>query len=193
MNSPPEPPSSPAQNTVERRGLWWGSGGGRWHCHLDRWAGNVLLQVGRSGCWVRVHVREAAAPIACRNLLIGAASITARGHIAPMGVVGGVLAHRMVGVSGWKDVQLPTVLSAALAHSQGNNIDDGECNQNTDQHQQGNAPARNPRLERGRGREGHISHTNTRDVQVISGSFFAVFKLCLHLVGISGTISEGQS
>lgn len=84
-----------------------------------------------------------------------------QGHIAPMGVVGGVLAHRMVGVSGWKDVQLPTVLSAALAHSQGNNIDDGECNQNTDQHQQGNAPARNPRLERGRGREGHISHTNT--------------------------------
>lgn len=53
------------------------------------------------------------------HLLIGAASITARGHIAPMGVVGGVLAHRMVGVSGWKDVQLPTVLSAALAHSLG--------------------------------------------------------------------------
>lgn len=33
-----------------------------------------------------------------------------------MGVVGGVLAHRVIGVAGWEDVQLPTVLSAALTH-----------------------------------------------------------------------------
>lgn len=108
------------------------------------------LQVGRSGCWVRV--REAAATIACGNLLIRATFGT-RGHIASMGVVGGVLAHRMVGISGWEDVQLPTALSAALTHSQGDEIDDGQRNQNTDQHQQGNAPARHPRPRPGRGRK----------------------------------------
>lgn len=97
-----------------------------------------------------------------------------------MGMVGGVLAHRMVSISGWKDVQLPTVLSATLTHSlgtqevmgamefllveglrrgwrlstyQGNEIDDGQRNQHTDQHQQGNAPARYPRPRLGRGRK----------------------------------------
>lgn len=114
-------------------------------------AGTVPLQVGRSGCCVRV--REAAATIACRNLLIRATFGTARGHIAPVGMVGGVLAHRMVSISGWKDVQLPTVLSATLTHSQGNEIDDGQRNQHTDQHQQGNAPARYPRPRLGRGRK----------------------------------------
>lgn len=110
---------------------------------------NMPLQVGRSGCQVRV--RETAATVACRNLLVRFG--TTRGHIAPMGVVGGVLAHRMVGVSCWKDVQLPTVLSAAPTHSQGHEIDGGECNQNTYQHQQGDAPAGYPRSRPDKGRK----------------------------------------
>lgn len=109
------------------------------------------LQVGRSGCQVRV--RETAATVSCRNLLIRAPFSTTRGHIAPVGVVGGVLAHRMVGVSGWKDVQMPTVLSAALTHSQGHEIDNGQRNQDTDQRQQGDAPARYPRPRPGRERK----------------------------------------
>jgi hypothetical protein len=36
-----------------------------------------------------------------------------------MGVVGRVFTHRMIGVPGGKDVQLPVVLSAALTHSLG--------------------------------------------------------------------------
>lgn len=36
-----------------------------------------------------------------------------------MGVVGGIFTHRMVGVLGWKDVQLPVALAAALAHCLG--------------------------------------------------------------------------
>lgn len=75
-----------------------------------------------------------------------------------MGVVGGIFTHRMVGVLGWKDVQLPIALSAALAHCQGNEIDDGQSNQNTDQHQQGNAPTWYSRPRLGRGRELHLIH-----------------------------------
>lgn len=33
-----------------------------------------------------------------------------------MSVVGGIFTHRMVGVLGGKDVQMPIVLSAALTH-----------------------------------------------------------------------------
>lgn len=36
-----------------------------------------------------------------------------------MGVVGGVLAHRMVGIQGRKDVQPLTSLSSALTHNLG--------------------------------------------------------------------------
>lgn len=36
-----------------------------------------------------------------------------------MSVVGGIFTHRMVGVLGWKDVQLPIVLLAALTHCLG--------------------------------------------------------------------------
>lgn len=102
-----------------------------------------------------------------------------------MSVVGRVFTHRMVGVLGWKDVQLPIALSAALAHClgrqeiglasgvpftkgtprrrrletyQGKEIDDSQSNQNTDQHQQGNAPAWYPRPGLGRGRELHLIH-----------------------------------
>lgn len=36
-----------------------------------------------------------------------------------MGMVGGVLAHRVIGIAGRKEVQLPTVLPAALTHGLG--------------------------------------------------------------------------
>lgn len=36
-----------------------------------------------------------------------------------MGVVGGVLAHRMVGIQGWKDVQLLTFLLSTLTDNLG--------------------------------------------------------------------------
>lgn len=53
------------------------------------------------------------------HLLIRAPFGTARGHVAPVGVIGGVLAHLMVGITGGEDVQLPTVLPAALTHRLG--------------------------------------------------------------------------
>lgn len=59
------------------------------------------------------------------HLLVRAPFGIARGHIAPMGVVGGVLAHRMVGITGWEDVQLPTVLPAALTHRLGETAGQG--------------------------------------------------------------------
>lgn len=100
-----------------------------------------------------------------------------------MSVVGRIFTHRMIGVLGWEDVQLPIGLSAALTYCLGkqeimlahgvsftgahrrrpetyqcNEIDDGQSNQNTDQHQQGNAPAWHARPGLGRGRELHLIH-----------------------------------
>lgn len=127
----------------------------------------MLLQVGRSGCHSRVGVRETATAIACRNLFIGATFGSGRGHIASVSVVGRIFTHRMVGVPGWKEVQLPIALSAALAQCQGNEIDDDQSHQNTDQYQQGNAPTWYPRPRLGRGRELHLIHIDFRDSQII--------------------------
>lgn len=147
------------------------------------------LQVGRSGCGVGVG--ETASAIACRHLFIRASPGTARGYIAPMGVVGGVLAHWVVGILGWEELQLPTGLPATETHNQCQEIDDSQCHHHRYQHQQGNAPARY----NGGRRKGGAIRLNFRDFHIISllcdgGTFF---QLLLHIVGMNGTVLEGHN
>lgn len=87
-----------------------------------------------------------------------------------MGVVGGVLAHWVVGILGWEEVQLPIGYPATVTHDLGRKqkamdprllgagltvglgmgqstyqcqeIEDNQCHHHRHQHQQGNTPAR---------------------------------------------------